>query len=130
MIKKTLLAIFGVLLLSFGVFAVPAFAEVGTEACEGYSGDFKEELCGGGNKGGEAKLMGSVGGVLNVIYGLVGIISVVFVIVGGFKFTTSQGDPGKVAQAKNTIMFSLIGLVVTLGAFAITSFVLKALGGS
>ena len=128
--KKLLLAMAGVLLLSFGVFTLPSYAAVGTEACEGYEGEFKNELCGGGETGGEAKMLAKVGNALNIIYGLVGIISVVFVIVGGFKMTTSQGDPGKVAQAKNTIMFSLIGLVVTLSAFAITAFVLKALGGS
>ena len=63
------------------------------------------------------------------MYGLVGIIAVIFVVIGGFKYTTSQGDPGRVQQAKNTIMYALIGLAVTLLAFAITQFVLNALGG-
>lgn len=87
-------------------------------------------LCGNKNKNEEAEMFQKIGNALTVVYGLVGILAVIFVIVGGFKFTTSQGDPGKVAQAKNTILFSLIGLVITLGAFAITSFVLNALGGT
>lgn len=87
-------------------------------------------LCGSKNKDEEAEMFQKIGNALTVVYGLVGILAVIFVIVGGFKFTTSQGDPGKVAQAKNTILFSLIGLVITLGAFAITGFVLNALGGA
>jgi hypothetical protein len=127
--KKLLLAIAGVLLLNFGMFAIPAYAaNTGKEACEGYTGDFKEELCGkGGNS--EANLQKTVSNVLLVVFGLLGILAVVFVIIGGFKFTTSQGDPGRVQQAKNTIMYSLIGLVISISAFTITTFILNALGG-
>ena len=85
-------------------------------------------LCGYKNANEEDMAKGKVGSVINVVYGLIGIVAVVFVIIGGFKYMTSQGEPARVQQAKNTIMFSLIGLIVTLSAFAITSFILTALG--
>ena len=124
--KKVLFAIIGVLLLNFGMIALPTYAAVGTEACEELGGEYPD-LCGGG---GEEDLQNTVGSVLNVVYGLVGILAVVFIIIGGFKYSTSQGEPGKVQQAKNTIMYALIGLVVTLSAFAITQFALSAMGGN
>ena len=132
MMKKILLVIFGVLTLSFGLVALPAYATpTGKEACEmsgteEFKNGYDEELCGGK---GEAGLQSTGGNVLFVVYCFIGILAVVFVIIGGFKYTTSQGEPGKVQQAKNTIMYALIGLVVTLSAFAITRFVLQALGG-
>jgi hypothetical protein len=104
-------------------FAANPYEDLEDTACS-VAGFEDDAICErqGGNE--ESEAMGRVGTTLNVIYGLVGVIAVVFVVIGGFKFTTSQGDPGRVQQAKNTIMFSLIGLVVVIGAFAITSFVL------
>ena len=43
---------------------------------------------------------------------------------------TSTGDSGKIQSAKNTIMYAIIGLVVTLAAFAITEFFIGALEGN
>ncbi len=56
---------------------------------------------------------------------IVGIIAVVMVIIGGIQYTVSQGDAGKVKNAKNTIMYGIIGLVIAILAFAIVNFVLS-----
>lgn len=63
--------------------------------------------------------------VINVILGLIGFIAIVMIIIGGISYTTSQGDAAKTAKAKNTILFSIVGLVVALLAFAIVNFVLN-----
>ena len=44
------------------------------------------------------------------------VVAVVAVVIAGFTYTLSQGDPGKVAQAKNAILYAIIGLVVVLAA--------------
>ena len=44
--------------------------------------------------------------------------------------STSLGDPGKIKIAKNAIIFAVIGLVITMLAFAITNFILGAVGGT
>lgn len=62
-------------------------------------------------------------GVELLIYAL-GIVTVIVIIIGGFKYTTSNGDSTKVKSAKDTIMYGVIGLVVALLAFAIVNFVL------
>jgi hypothetical protein len=48
------------------------------------------------------------------------------IIVAGIRYTTSGGDASSVTAAKNTLMYSIIGLVVAILAFAIVNFVLKA----
>ena len=56
------------------------------------------------------------------IYPVAGSLALVMIIVGGINYSTSMGDPGKVAKAKNTILYAIVGLVVVIFAFAITSF--------
>ena len=65
--------------------------------------------------------------VLNYIFLAVGVLAVVMMIVGGIQMTTSQGDSGKVARAKQTIVYSVIGLIVAVLANAIVNFVIGSL---
>lgn len=65
--------------------------------------------------------------VINIFSILVGLVAVIMIIVGGFKYITSQGDSGKVTSAKNTILFAIIGLVVVALAQIIVNFVLNRL---
>ena len=62
--------------------------------------------------------------IINVITGVVGVIGVLMIVIGGINYATSSGDPGKTKKAKDTIMYSAIGLVVALMAFALVNFVL------
>ena len=65
--------------------------------------------------------------VINAIVFIVGMIAVVMIILGGVNYATSQGDPGKVKKGKDTILYGIIGLVISILAFAIVNFVLGAL---
>ena len=65
--------------------------------------------------------------VANVVLIWTGIIAVVMIIIGGINFMVSTGDLGKVRQAKNTIVYALVGLVITVLAAAIVNTVLGAL---
>ena len=61
--------------------------------------------------------------VTNVMLFLIGAISVVMLIYGGIRYTISQGDSTAVTNAKNTIMYAVIGIVVAILAYAIVNFV-------
>ncbi len=63
--------------------------------------------------------------VVNTLLFLVGTLSVIMIIVGGILYTTSTGDSGRVTRAKNTITYSIVGLVVSFLAYAIVNWVLK-----
>ena len=52
-----------------------------------------------------------------------GIVSVVMVIIGGLKYTTSNGDSAKLSSAKNTIMYAIIGVIISALAYAIVDYV-------
>lgn len=70
-------------------------------------------------------LMSTISTIISVVLGIVGLVAVVMMILGGIGFVTSQGEAGKVAKAKNTILYGLVGLVISLLAFAIVNFVLS-----
>ncbi len=63
--------------------------------------------------------------IINVVIGLVGFVAVIMIVIGGITFATSQGDPAKTEKGRKTLIFGIIGLVVSLLAFAIVNFVLK-----
>ncbi len=63
--------------------------------------------------------------VTSTLLTFAGIISVIMIIVGGIMYTLSAGDSSKTTKAKDTILYSVIGLVITLLAGAIVTFVLK-----
>lgn len=68
--------------------------------------------------------------VLNVIESmlqLVGYIAVGFIIRGGFKYMTSNGDPGEMAKAKKIIMDAIIGLVISILSVAIVNIIAGAI---
>lgn len=62
--------------------------------------------------------------VIEVLIWASGIISVLVIIIGGFMYVLSAGDQAKVTKAKDTVLYAVIGLVVTLLAFSIVKFVL------
>ena len=70
-------------------------------------------------------LMGQANTIINVVIGVIGFVAVAFIIFGGFQYTTSAGDPGKVKKAKDTILYGIIGLIVAMLAYAIVNFVLS-----
>ena len=69
----------------------------------------------------------NLGNILNVVYLIAGAIAVLMIVIAGINFTTSAGDANKAAKAKNTILYSVIGIVIISSAFAITNFVIEGL---
>lgn len=65
--------------------------------------------------------------VTNIILYIVGIVAVIMLIIGGIKYVVSGGDSKKVTDAKNTVLYAIIGLVVCFLAFAIVNFVISSL---
>lgn len=68
--------------------------------------------------------------ITNTILYIVGIVAVIMLVIGGIKYVISGGDAKKVTDAKNTVLYAIIGLVVAFLAFAIVNFVISALPSS
>ncbi len=64
-----------------------------------------------------------IANITGVAAGLAGTVSVIFVIVGGIRYTTSAGSEKNITSAKKTIVAALGGLVLSLTAYALLSFI-------
>ena len=73
---------------------------------------------------------GLVTKIINILLWAIGIVSVIMLIIGGFRYATSNGDSNQVTAAKNTIMYAVIGLVVAIFAYAIINFVINQFGAT
>jgi hypothetical protein len=58
-----------------------------------------------------------------LLFSVVGGLAVIFIIVGGLQLATSNGDPGRIKQGKDTLTYSIIGLILAVAAGAIVSFI-------
>mgnify|MGYP001592809766 CR=1 FL=1 len=56
--------------------------------------------------------------IIQIMISIGGILCIIFIIVGGFKFVTSGGDEKKLASAKGTLTYAIVGLIVIILAFA------------
>lgn len=64
---------------------------------------------------------------ITALLSLLGVIFVGLTVYGGFTWMMAGGDEQKVTKAKDVIKESLIGLVIVLGAYALSYFVISFL---
>ncbi len=125
---------------------LPFFVFAGDPATSDPTGEFVDNSGGGGMLStakpneklaeigsksgyGEADLPSVAGIVIRSVLGILGTIFIVMIIVAGVKWLSAGGDEKEVTDAKNYIKRAIIGLVITLSAWAIWSFIARVLAG-
>jgi hypothetical protein len=58
---------------------------------------------------------------LSVAFGIIGALAFLIIVIAGMRYMLAQGDPSSTAQAKNTIIYALVGLVIAILAESIVS---------
>lgn len=114
--KKILLTLFlGLsLLLPFQVQAIDLGGQLvnDTAAKAGYDKNTNEQSV--------AELIGTV---IKAVLSFVGVIFLVLMVYAGYLWMTARGEEGQIEKAQDIIKSSVIGLVIMVGAYSITSFV-------
>jgi len=64
---------------------------------------------------------------LNIVFGIAGAIALLMIVIGGLKYVLSHGDTNAVKSAKETIIYAVVGLVVTIAAYGIVGLAVKSL---
>lgn len=72
-------------------------------------------------------LAGIVGVVVKAFLGLLGVIFLVLIIYAGYNWMIARGEEEKVTKAKDTLQRAIIGLIIVIGAYAISYFVINTL---
>jgi hypothetical protein len=66
--------------------------------------------------------------ILSIVFATTGAIALLIITIAGFRYVLSRGDPNAVAGAKNAIIYAVVGLIVSISAFAIVTFVVNGIG--
>lgn len=72
----------------------------------------------------------TIGLVIKGLLSLVGTIFLLLTIYAGILWMTAQGNEDSVTKAKAIIQAAIIGLIITMAAYAITAFVTSKLSGA
>jgi hypothetical protein len=136
MIQKIKLAVTA-LSLSLGLLAPLAVAGVASAAltpnnittglCSGVNdaaGAGDQNSCFNTDTSGTDSLKTIATKIINVFSVIVGIVAVVMIIYGGFRYITSGGDSGRVGNAKNTLIYAIVGLIIVALSQFLVHFVL------
>ena len=119
--------------------SAPAVVLVPATASAAINNNITQNLCKGSNNAandsnstscavsgnGETDLKSIASKVVNIFSIIVGIVAVIMIIYGGFRYITSGGDSGRVGNAKNTLIYAIIGLIIVALAQFIVHYVLS-----
>lgn len=132
--KKYIQLSFATLLVAVGLMVTPlATSSVGAinpfeRACSGENGGEEGEEGGGSSSicgaAEQDKAPDIIKNVINLILTVLGMIAVIMIIIGGIRYTTSNGDASGIKGAKDTILYAVVGLIVAILSYAIVNFVL------
>lgn len=65
---------------------------------------------------------------INLMLFVVGVLAIFMMIYGGIRYVLSGGDSGRVKDAKNTILYAIVGLVVAILGYAIVGWIVSVVG--
>lgn len=135
MFVKKILSLLPALFLFFTFMLAPieVSAQISDPFCDTVDGAKNTEFCDTKNQsnGGTSSNNAFVGpnGILNtvvdVITVIVGIASVIVIVVSAILFAVSGGDPQKVAKARSSMIYAVVGLVVSTLSRQIIVFILS-----
>ncbi len=120
-LSKALLIVFGIVMMA-GLFAfVPEVVLAQTS-----------ELSDVGDASGltTTDLPTMIGRLISAFLGVLGIVLLVIIIYAGFLWMTAGGNAEQVDKAKKWMINAVVGLIIVLASYAITAFIINALGGT
>jgi di/tricarboxylate transporter len=76
---------------------------------------------------GRTSIQGLITMLLTVLVRIGAVLCVFFLILSGFNFVVAQGNPGEIKKAKDMFKWTIIGGLITMGAFAISEVIKNTL---
>lgn len=114
-------SLFGLLFVSSS--AEPVYGQSQTEIVEQLEGNVGDDFGLPRNEPTDSTLQSA----LQTIFLLAGAVSVIFTAVGGLRYVLSEGNDQKIKQAKDTITYAIVGLIVSMSAYGIVSIILRGI---
>ena len=80
----------------------------------------------GGNEN-KTDAKGFIGNIIKTMFFAVGVLAVIVIIFAGVTFVVSAGNSQTIQKARTTIIYAVVGLVVSILSYAIVNFVVSSL---
>ena len=58
---------------------------------------------------------------LSIAFAVIGAVSFMIIVIAGYRYILAQGDPQTATQARNTIIYALVGLIIAIAAQSVVS---------
>lgn len=115
-------------LLLMSLFFTPMLAAAQCDSCSGTVGQIQcganSAASGDCNTKPKGSIDTTIKKIVNFLSIAVGIVAVIMIIIGGLRYVTSAGNQEGAKNARNTIVYAVIGLVIAAIAQVIVRFVL------
>lgn len=63
--------------------------------------------------------------IVDILFQIIGYAAVIFIIIGGYFYITSNGDPNRMQRGLSTITSAVIGIAVAIGASSAVSLIIE-----
>jgi len=112
---------------------LPLFATMAVSPVYGQARDLKADVTGQLSAGGGDQGAGFgtpvdprviIAKTIQIILSLLGTIFVVLIVYGGFQYFTARGDDDKAKKAMHLMQGAVVGFIIILISYSITTFVL------
>ena len=67
--------------------------------------------------------------IINVLLVWGAAIAVLFIIIGGFRYIVSMGNPEGAEKARNTVLYAILGLILIFLSYLVVAYLLDDLLG-
>lgn len=131
--RFTCVTVFCITLIGIGIgfyHASPVFAQAAQQG--GYQGAINQTnqvgQAAGINQTGD--LVQIIGRIINIVLSFLGVILLLLFLWAGYLWMTAGDSAAKVEQAKNIMKNAVIGLVIVVSAFAISSYIISLIAGN
>lgn len=71
-----------------------------------------------------------IGNIIQAVLAIIGVVLLIIIIYGGFLYMTSGGSPDQATKGKNWIINGIIGVIIIVLAYAISSYVIDLIAGA
>lgn len=74
-------------------------------------------------------ISGFITTAIKAVLGFIAIILFLFILYSGLRWMTAQGNEEAIAQAKDTLQTTLVGFLVVVAAYGVTTLIFNLLSG-
>jgi hypothetical protein len=121
----TRILLLALMLVPAAGFTAPAYAACGnSSAAQQVSGGINETSATPATACNDSGVQNAISQAVQILSLVVGIAAIIVIVLSGFKYITSGGDSAKVGNAKNTLIYALVGVAVAALAQLLVHFVL------